>query len=168
MRVQTGLGVLAGLACVGGPAVAATTTQTFNVTMTIVAQCVIRSTALLSFGNSIGVLGGASGTANNDAQTTVAVQCTNTTPYSIGLDAGANGGTVSTRLMKGSGSATVQYKLYQDPSHTVNWGNTATVDTNDQTGNGASQSYTIYGRVPPQTTPAPDTYNDTVTVTVTY
>jgi spore coat protein U-like protein len=36
------------------------------------------------------------------------------------------------------------------------------------TGNGADQTFTIYGRVPAQTTPAPGTYTDTVTVTVTY
>ena len=36
------------------------------------------------------------------------------------------------------------------------------------TGNGALQSYTIYGRVPPQTTPKPGTYADTITLTVTY
>jgi spore coat protein U-like protein len=36
------------------------------------------------------------------------------------------------------------------------------------TGNGAGQTITIFGRVPAQTTPAPGTYTDTVTVTVTY
>jgi spore coat protein U-like protein len=168
MRMKTGLGVLTGLVLVGGPAAATTTTQTFSVTMTIVAQCVIRSTATLNFGSTLGVLGGTSGTDNNDATTAVAVQCTNTTPYNIGLDAGANGGTTTTRLMKGSGSPTVQYKLFQDAGHTVNWGNTVGSDTSSQTGNGASQSYTIYGRIPPQTTPAADTYTDTITVTVTY
>jgi len=47
-------------------------------------------------------------------------------------------------------------------------GNTVSTDTVAATGNGASQSYTVYGRVPAQTTPAPGTYTDTVTVTVTY
>ncbi|MCE3520182.1 spore coat protein U domain-containing protein, partial [Escherichia coli] len=35
-------------------------------------------------------------------------------------------------------------------------------------GSGAAQPYTVYGRVPVQTTPAPGTYTDTITVTVTY
>ena len=34
------------------------------------------------------------------------------------------------------------------------------------TGNGTGQNYTVYGRVPPQTTPAPGTYTDTITVKV--
>jgi spore coat protein U-like protein len=169
MRMTTGLGVLAGLAFVGGPAAATTSIQqSFQVTLTIVAQCVINSTATMGFGNSIGVLGGSGGTDNNDQTTTVAVQCTNTTPYDIGLDGGVSGGSTTTRLLKGSGSATVQYKLYQDSGHATNWGNAVGTDTLSKIGNGASQSYTIYGRIPPQTTPAPDSYSDTVTVTVTY
>jgi spore coat protein U-like protein len=37
------------------------------------------------------------------------------------------------------------------------------------TGTGATQpAVTVYGRVPPQTTPAIGTYTDTVVVTVTY
>lgn len=170
MRMTTGLGVLTGLAVAGGPAAATTSiTQTFQVQLTIQAQCVINSTATLNFG-SLGVLGGAGGTANNDQYTTVAVQCTNTTPYNIGLDAGTTtGGTTATRLLlNASTSETVQYKLYTDSGHTTNWGNNVGVDTSGQTGTGASQTFNIYGRIPPQTTPTPGTYADTVTVTVTY
>jgi spore coat protein U-like protein len=36
------------------------------------------------------------------------------------------------------------------------------------TGNGSAQSFTVYGRVPPQAAPAPGNYSDTITVTVTY
>ncbi len=170
MRMTTGLGVLTGLAVAGGPAAATTSiNSTFQVQLTIQAQCVINSTATLNFG-SLGVLGGSGGSANNDQTTTVAVQCTNSTPYNIGLDAGTTtGGSTGTRLLfNTSTSETVQYKLYQDAGHSTNWGNTIGTDTSSQTGNGASQPYTIYGRIPPQTTPTPGTYSDTVTVTVTY
>jgi spore coat protein U-like protein len=170
MRMMTGLGVLAGLACIGGPA-AATSPQasTFAVSLTIIAECVINSTATLAFG-SHGVLGGSSGTDPNDAQTTIAVQCTNSTPYDIGLDGGTtSGGTPTTRkLLNTLSSATVNYKLYTEGTHTTNWGNTVGTDTSSQTGNGASQSFTVYGRIPAQTTPVPGVYADTVTVTVTY
>ena len=169
MRMMTGLGVLAGLACVGGPAVATTATSTFAVSLTIVATCVINSTATLAFG-SLGVLGGIGGAANNDATTTVAVQCTDTTPFDIGLDTGTTtGGSTTTRKLLNTGSAaTVNYTLWQDAGHSTNWGNTVATDTLGDTGNGASVTYTVYGRIPPQTTPAPGTYADTVTVTVTY
>ncbi len=139
MRVTIGLGVLTGLAFVGGPASATTTTQMFQVQLTIQAECVIRSTATLNFG-TLGVLGGAGGSTNNDQTTTVAVQCTNTTPYDIGLDAGTTtGGSTTTRkLFNSSTSETVQYKLYTDSGHTTNWGNTVSTDTVSKTGTGAS------------------------------
>ncbi|HHI81785.1 MAG TPA: spore coat U domain-containing protein, partial [Rhizobiales bacterium] len=60
------------------------------------------------------------------------------------------------------------YKMFSDSGRTSNWGETVTVDTVAGIGNGASQTLTIYGRVPAQTTPAPGTYTDTVTITVTY
>ena len=67
-----------------------------------------------------------------------------------------------------SGANTITYTLYSDTNRTVLWGNTVGTNTVTGTGNGASQSYTIYGQVPPQNTPAPAVYTDTVTVTVTY
>ena len=145
-----------------GPSSATTTTTTFTATITLAATCLINSASALNFG-SAGVL-----TANVDQTSTIAVQCTNTTPYNIGLDAGTGtGATVAVRKLS-TGSATVNYTLYSDSGRTTIWGNTVSTDTVAATGNGASQSYTVYGRVPAQTTPAPGTYTDTVTVTVTY
>jgi|SRR5215471_660208 spore coat protein U-like protein len=142
---------------------AATTTSTFTVSITLVATCTINSASALNFGGSVGIL-----TSNIDQTSTLSVTCSNTTPYNIGLDAGtATGATVTTRKMTSS-SNTVNYSLYSDSGRTTNWGNTVGTDTVSATGNGASQSYTVYGRVPSQTTPAPGAYTDTITVTVTY
>ena len=172
MRMMTGLGVLTGLACIAGPAVATTSvTNTIAVSLTIAATCVINSTSAMAFG-SLGVLGGISGTDVNDATATVAVQCTDTTPFDIGLDAGTTtGGTTTTRKMLNTAAlstATVDYKLFTDSGHATNWGNAVGTDTSSKTGDGASHTYTVYGRIPAQTTPAPGTYADLVTVTVTY
>jgi spore coat protein U-like protein len=155
--------IVVGLALVGGAANASTTTSTFTVDVTIIAQCLINSASNLSFGNSQGVL-----SANVDQTSTIVVQCTNTTTYDIGLDAGTgSGASVTTRKLTGGG-ATINYKLYSEPTHTTIWGNTVSTDTVSATGNGAAQSYTVYGRIPAQTTPAPNAYSDTITVTVTY
>jgi spore coat protein U-like protein len=143
-------------------ALASTTTTTFTSQITLAATCVINSASTLNFGNQ-GILA-----ANVDQTSTVQVTCTNTTPYNIGLDVGTgSGATVATRKMT-SGGATVNYSLYSDSAHTTVWGNTIGTDTVAATGNGTGQNYTVYGRVPPQTTPAPGTYTDTITVTVTY
>ena len=161
-KMKLALGLLAGLAIVAGGADAATTTTTFQVRMTIQADCRIVSASDLDFGTS-GVI-----SANVDVNSTLNVQCTNTTPYNIGLNAGIGAGaTVAVRLMTLAG-ATIQYSLYTTAARTIVWGNTVGTDTVAATGNGASQLYTIFGRVPPQTTPAPGLYTDTVTVTVTF
>jgi len=103
-----------------------------------------------------------------DQTSTLQVTCTNTTPYNIGLDAGTgSGATVASRKLT-SGGATVNYTLYSDTGRTTVWGTTIATDTVAGTGNGAAQSYTVYGRIPTQTTPAPGNYADTITVTVTY
>ena len=141
---------------------AASTTSTFAVQVAITATCTINSASTLNFGTQ-GVLG-----TNVDQTSTLQVTCTNTTPYNIGLDAGTgSGATVATRKLT-SGGATVNYTLYSDSGRTTVWGTTIATDTVAGTGNGAAQSYTVYGRIPTQTTPAPGNYADTITVTVTY
>jgi len=141
---------------------ASTTTSTFTVSVTLAATCTINSASALNFGNQ-GIL-----SANIDQTSTIQVTCTNTTPYNIGLDAGTGtGATVATRKLT-SGGATVNYMLYSDTGRTTVWGTTIGTDTVAATGNGTGQNYTVYGRIPSQTTPAPGTYTDTITVTVTY
>jgi spore coat protein U-like protein len=141
---------------------ATTTSTTFSVSVTLAATCTINSASALNFGNQ-GILG-----TNVDQTSTIQVTCTNTTPYNIGLDAGTGtGATVATRKLT-SGGATVNYTLYSDTGRTTVWGTTIGTDTVAATGNGSGQNYTVYGRIPVQTTPAPGTYTDTITVTVTY
>jgi spore coat protein U-like protein len=140
-----------------------TTTTTFQARVTIEATCVIGGATTLDFGTQ-GVLSG-----NVDQISTIQVQCTNTTPFNIGLDKGTNGSSVTSRLMKGGPTnETIAYSIYSDTGHTTNWGETIGTDTVASTGTGSSQSFTVYGLIPTQTTPSPGTYTDTVTVTVTY
>jgi len=141
---------------------AATTNTTFSVTATLQATCTINSASALNFG-TVGML-----TANVDQTSTIQVTCTNTTPYNIGLDIGTGtGASVATRKLT-SGGTTVNYTLYSDSGRSTLWGNTVGTDTVTATSNGSAQSYTVYGRIPTQSTPAPGTYTDTITVTVTY
>lgn len=141
-----------------------TATATFTVTIILNANCSITANPL-NFGTN-GVLG----TAINQ-QSTVAVTCTNTTPYNVGLDAGTvTGSSVATRLMAGTATGntgtTVAFNLYQDAGHAVPWGTTQGTNTVSGTGTGSAQSIVVYGQVPAQTTPRPDTYQTTVTATV--
>lgn len=137
-------------------------TGSFDVRITIAAECEVTSTEALDFGTA-GVL-----TSNVEASATLEVTCTNTTPYAIGLNEGLDaGGTTDVRLMS-SGADTISYGLFQDSARSINWGDTVGTDTQAAVGSGSAQAYTVYGQVLAQATPAPGAYTDTVTVTVTY
>lgn len=132
----------------------------FTVSATNVGSCSVASTAL-DFG-STSLLGN-----NVDSTANVSVACTYGIPYALGLSNGGDGTSPVARTMT-SGAGKVQYGIYQNPSRTMPWGNNPGADTMNGTGSGSIQNHTAYGRVPPQKTPAPGTYKDTVIVTVTY
>lgn len=140
---------------------AATATGSFQVQINIQAACIVSATTDMNFG-SVGVMA-----SNIDQTSTISVQCTNSTAYSVGLNQGLYGAGVTTRQMSGTGGL-INYALFRDAGRTLNWGETIATDTVAGTGNGAAQAYTVYGRVPPQTTPAPGLYSDTITITITY
>ncbi|MBQ1766983.1 MAG: spore coat protein U domain-containing protein [Aquincola sp.] len=146
---------------------AGTGSSTFQATATVVSACTV-SGSLLNFGSAIDALSAA---VPVDASSTLAVQCTNTTPYAVSLSAGVNagGGTnFASRTMK-NGSHSMAYQLYTDASRATVWGDgTASSSQVTGTGSGSSQTLTIYGRIPSLTGAVPGTYSDTVTVTISY
>jgi spore coat protein U-like protein len=137
--------------------------QTFPFTAraTVAKDCSITATDM-DFGAPAGFL-----SANIDTTSALPIRCTNTTAWKIGLDNGQHA-SGNIRRMQGPGGYFVNYELYQDSARTVRWGNTPDSDTENGSGSGAMQPLTVYGRVPPQSTPVAGSYNDTVTVTVTY
>jgi spore coat protein U-like protein len=146
-----------------GPVAAATATSTFQVQITITDSCQINSATNIDFG-SVGLLA-----ADVDATGTVTVLCTLQVPFTIGLDVGSgSGATVAARKMSSPSNATVTYSLYRDAARLLVWGNTIGTDTLAGTGTGVAVPFTVYGRVPAQTTPAAGIYTDTITVTVTF
>lgn len=146
---------------------ASTTTAQFNVSATVNPTCIINSASALTFA--------AYDPSTQSAQTTtssISVNCTNTTPFNIGLNAGGgSGATVASRVMT-SGTNTLNYSLYQDAGHTAVWGNTVGTDTVATTGLGMASGNaivkTVYGQIPLQPNAVPGNYADTVTVTVSY
>lgn len=138
-----------------------TASASSSATATVISVCYV-SAGNLDFGTA-GVL-----TASIDGSSRLKLQCSNGTPYNIGLNAGTGpGATVANRKMT-SGGNTVGYSLYSDSARTTVWGETIGVDTVAGSGTGLSANVDVYGRVPAQITPAPATYTDTIVVTVTY
>jgi spore coat protein U-like protein len=142
------------------PAAAATASNSLSVSATVQATCTVTA-ATMAFGNY-------TGTAAN-ATSAVSVTCTNATPYTVGLSAGAaSSATVNARKMTGPAAGLLSYSLFSDPSRTLNWGQTPGSDTVKGTGNGAVQALTVYGQAPAGQHLAPGPYTDTVIATITY
>jgi len=156
---MAGLGLAVSATMCATPAFAATATTTMSVTATVQATCTISATTL-AFGTYSGV--------QLDGSSTLTVNCTNTTPYTLALDAGTGtGATVATRKMSAS-AQTLNYSLYQDSGRATLFGQTTGTDTAAGTGNGGAQPLTVYGRISGGQLPTPGSYADTITATITY
>lgn len=147
-----------------------TTSSGSTWTATVAANCNI-STSALNFGSVSSSIA-----SNVDATATVTAQCTNTTPYSIGLDNGANASGAQRRVRLAATANYVNYNLYTDSARSNAW-KTSTATTSCTagastcalgTGTGSNQSVTVYGRIPPQSATAAGLFTDTVVVTVTF
>lgn len=157
--------LLAGMLVAPTAVWAATATGTLSVGADISSSCAVSTTAV-NFTTDALTLATTAATANG----AIKVTCSSGTSYTIGLDKGANGSSVTAREMKDSAGDTLGYALYYDSSLSNNWGETAGTDTPAAaTGDGTEQSVTVYGQIPVTSgvKPASD-YADTVNVTVTY
>ena len=159
------LGVACATVMLATPAIgiAATATTTFQVTATVLSVCTVSATNL-AFGN----YDASSGTPN-DASSTVTTTCSNTTGYTVALNAGTgSGATVAVRRMT-NGANTLDYSMYTTAGRTTVWGDgTLSTVTQAGTGNGTGQALTVFGRIPTGQYVTAGSYTDTVTATVTY
>ncbi|HEX3116195.1 MAG TPA: spore coat U domain-containing protein [Bradyrhizobium sp.] len=156
---------IAGIAC---PTGTQTTSTSTSATATVVGNCNVSATTM-DFGTTSLL------TSNLDATATISAQCNVSMPYSIGMDNGSNA-SGSQRRMKQGAANFINYNLYTDSGRSSAW--TSTTSTTSctggagtcitGTGTGSTQTITVYGRVPPQTSQAPGTYTDTVLITFTF
>jgi spore coat protein U-like protein len=107
------------------------------------------------------------------ASGSLSVTCTNAAPYTIAMNAGSTtGNTIAARKMSlnGAGAGVLSYQLYRDSNTppTTLWGDGTTGAVYTGSGTGSAQTIPVYGQVPSQATPAPGTYQDTVTATITF
>ncbi|MDR6454232.1 Csu type fimbrial protein [Variovorax paradoxus] len=140
----------------------------FVVSATIPKSCLVTADPL-----NFGSIDGLPGAANADQTSMVNVTCTTATAYKVALSP-SNGSTTGAGAMTPTGGVpgntdTVPYRLYSNAARTAPWGNVIDTNTVASTGNGLAQALTVYGRVLGSSLNVrPDSYRDTVTVTVTY
>lgn len=139
----------------------ASSTASFQVTANVASSCTA-SASDLGFGTYDPL-----SVTPNSATSTVTVQCTLLSAYTVGLDAGIGAGaTVATRRMS-KGADTLDYSLYKDATHLVVWGDSGG-DTVAGVGTGLAAPLTVYGQIPASQNVNTGAYADTVTVTVNY
>jgi len=145
---------------------------TIGITATLLPACAAGTTTsgttsigTINFGNYATLTSTINATSSQLAGS-IRVNCVNGLSYKILMDGGVSGTVASRKMANTTNSAlTILYNLYTTASRTTLWDNTT---GQSGTGSGADQWYTVYGRVPSQTTPAAGTYTDTVNVTVSW
>jgi spore coat protein U-like protein len=151
----------------GVQAATTTTTTTFQVSATVLKTCTV-SAASLAFGNYTPGSGALTG------NTTINVNCTKSTPYTVELNGGSTaGGTVAQRLLANGPGNTLQYNLYTSNTYATIFGDATGGSTQSGTGSGVNvaNALSVYGQLPDNATnqgAVPGTYTDTIQVTVTY
>ena len=105
-----------------------------------------------------------------DAQSNIEVDCTKGANWNLGLDKGLHGEDVEHRAMANdTDGVLLDYGIFQDPAHTLNWGDTVGVDTVSGTGTGVVQEIGAYGDIPKrQNQVTAGGYSDTITATITF
>lgn len=99
---------------------------------------------------------------------TINTACSKGSNYQIGLNNGQNA-IGATRRMKAADGSYISYELYNNSSYTQRWGSTKyTSEVVQGIATGQNQQATVYGQVQPQPGLKAATYEDTITVTVTY
>lgn len=102
------------------------------------------------------------------ATSSMAVKCSKNTAYKVALSAGAYGAVAARKMRKVAGTELLGYQI-SDTLDGASWGDGSGGTTIvSGTGTGATQSQTLYGRVPAQSTPSPGDYMDTVMATVSF
>jgi Uncharacterized secreted protein len=158
---------------IGTTAAATVATGNFTVSLKVNSTCAVNTTAA----SNISLAAVNAGVTTATLPGTFSVNCSNKTPFNVGL-APSNNSTTGVGALAGTAgnSATIAYALYQDAGGATPWGNTATSSAkgNGESGTGAgmatakAQSFTVYANATGSTDVQPDTYTDTVTINVNY
>lgn len=145
------------------PALAATDSDTMQVTATVVNNCTINA-APMAFG-TLATLG----SSNIDTSATVSLACTPNAVYDVAMDLGLQGVGGQRYLVNSTDSGqTIPYGVYTNASRTNAWGS-GVGQTVVGTATGGTATLVAYGRIPASASAVTaGSYADTVTITVTF
>lgn len=160
------LALLSLAALAGNSALAATTTGTMQINTSVTATC-----QMITYPIDFPYIGdtNASSTVNTGSPNPIKLTCTKGTAYTLGISAGSSG-VIAARSMNGTKTGNtdkLNYNIYKEIGRTTVVGDTGAAAFTG-VGTGAEVITTIYPAVPANQFRTPDSYKDTLTVTVTY
>lgn len=145
------------------PARAGTSTNTMDASLSIESGCRLDTRALVFIGIppfSKGLL--------LDSSTTLTVDCTPNTAYTIDIDTGLHPNGINRRMYSALTNSYVAYDIYRDGPRTNVWGTGQLKNVAGNSGAGGPQTVTLYGRVSLPTKVLAGDYLDTLTVTLNF
>lgn len=130
-----------------------------GISASVLRSCRISTLSNINFGTTSGLK------AAHEQTTSMQLKCTTNVAWQVSLDNGLHA--QSGKRFMARASERLGYELYSDPTHLSRWGSDQ-INGVSGVGTGAIQNLTIYGEVPAQPSAAPGSYQDTVTLTLTY
>ncbi len=132
----------------------------FPAMRTMAQNCTVSATSV-NFGNY-------TGSTVSPGGSPLSVTCPSGDTYQILLSAGQGSGATPTARKLTNGTTTLSYGLYQNASHTTNWGNSTATGYVQGTGTGSAQTFDVYPQLTSGQQVPPGTYTDTISVSTSY
>ena len=161
-RVGAGLTMAGAVALAASPCAAAgRATSQFRVSVNPVSSCTVSAAPLI-------FLIPLPTNLNVDATSTITVKCPRNTAFTIDIDKGLYNNGINRRVYNAGYNAYINYDVYKDPPRSAVWGTGGTKNVAGNSGLTGIALIPVYGRVAAVKTLKSGSYNDTLTVTITF
>ena len=161
-RLSAGLTMASAGALVASPCAAAgRATNQFQASVSPISSCSVSAAPLI-------FLIPVPTNTNVDSTSTITISCPPQTAFTIDIDAGLYSNGINRRVFNAGYNAYINYDVYKDPPRSAVWGTGGAKNVAGNSGLTGVALLTVYGRVASVKTLQSGSYNDTLTVTVTF
>ena len=161
-RLGAGLAMASACALAASPCAAAgRATNQFQASVNPLSSCTVSATPLI-------FLIPVPTNSNVDSTSTITVKCPPLTAFTIDIDTGLHANGINRRVYNAGYNAYINYDVYKDPPRSAVWGTGGARNVAGNSGLLGISLMTVYGRVNSVKTLKSGSYNDTLTVTVTF
>jgi spore coat protein U-like protein len=106
--------------------------------------------------------------ANVDSTANILLRCAPNTPYTIDIDGGLYAQGINRRVFSAAANAYLTYDVFRDPPKSQVWGSGSAKNLTGNSGATGLMVHTVYGRLNEKANMKAGSYQDTLTVTVSF